>query len=79
MQIRLKHMSSIHRPPVKLCIFSPPLGLGLLLLLRGPCVWAYGEGKVANRGAAVPALCVARGPHQRFEVRSPSSACIICG
>ena len=33
MQIRLKQMSSLHRPPVQLCIFGRPFGLGLLLLL----------------------------------------------
>ena len=33
MQIRLKQTSSLHRPPVQLCIFSPAFGLGLLLLL----------------------------------------------
>ena len=32
-QVRLKQASSLHRPPVQLCIFSPAFGLGLLLAL----------------------------------------------
>ena len=33
MQIRLKQPSSLHRPLVQLRIFSPPFGLGLVVLL----------------------------------------------
>ena len=33
MQICLKQTSSLHCPPVQLCVFRPPFGLGLLLLL----------------------------------------------
>ena len=33
MQIRLKQPSSLHRPLVHLRIFSPPFGLGLVVLL----------------------------------------------
>ena len=33
MQIRLKQTSSLHCPPVQLCIFSPLFGLGLLPLV----------------------------------------------
>ena len=32
-QVRLKQTSSLCRPLVQLCIFSPSFGLGLLLLL----------------------------------------------
>ena len=33
MQIRLKQPSSLHRPLVQLRIFSPPFGLGLVVLV----------------------------------------------
>ena len=33
MQVRLKQPSSLHRPLVQLCIFSPPFGLGLVVLV----------------------------------------------
>ena len=33
MQIRPKQAPSLHHPPVQLCIFSPPFGLGLLPLV----------------------------------------------
>ena len=33
MQIRLKQPSSLHRPLVQLCIFSPPFGLWLVVLV----------------------------------------------
>ena len=33
MQIHLKQTSSLHCPPVQLCVFRPPFGLGLLLLV----------------------------------------------
>ena len=33
MQIRLKQPSSLHRLLVQLCIFSPPFGLGLVVLV----------------------------------------------
>ena len=43
MQSRLKQTSSLHRPPVQLYIFSPPFGLGLMLL-----VLSFGLGRLFN-------------------------------
>ena len=36
-QIRLKQPTSLHRPPVQLCILSPPFLPGLLLVLVQVC------------------------------------------